>query len=64
MNKELSFYEIKEQTIADFNRLIFLVEHGVINYTYFKNSTNVLVNSFISALTEERKPNRTRGTDV
>lgn len=53
--KEVSLYQIKDQTITDFSRLVTLTDHGVINYTEFKHSTNVLVNAFVSALIEERK---------
>lgn len=55
MNKEYTFEDIEEQTRTDFVRLMFLVEHGVINYTEFRRSVNVLVTAYISALTEERR---------
>lgn len=64
MRKDMSFEQIKEQAVLDFKRLIELTEHGVLGYTYFKNSMTVLTNSLLSALTEEHKPNRTRGTDA
>lgn len=55
MSKDLTLYQIKDQTITDFTRLVTLTEHGIINYTEFKHSTNVLVNAYVSALMEERK---------
>lgn len=55
MSKDLTLYQIKDQTITDFTRLVTLTEHEIINYTEFKHSTNVLVNAFVSALMEERK---------
>ena len=54
MSKEKTFYEIKDETLADFRRLVSLVEHGVIGYTDFNDSVSVLTNIFLSALRVKR----------
>ena len=54
-NKEYTFGDISDQTRADFTRLMFLVEHGVLNHTEFRHSVNTLVNAYLSALREERR---------
>lgn len=55
MSKEKTLYEIKDQAMTDFTRLVHLLEHGVINATCFKSSVNILCNSFITAISEERR---------
>lgn len=55
MSRKITFYEIKDRTITDFSRLVSLLEHGVLNFNSFEDSANVLINSFMVAVREERR---------